>query len=51
MNKRTKIIIGVLLGLTIIGGIYYFYNKNKVEKPLTIVQKKNREILIKNTDL
>jgi hypothetical protein len=50
MNKRTKIIIGVLLGLTIIGGIYYYYNKKKVEQPLTVVQKKNREIIIKNLD-
>ena len=51
MNKRTKIIIGILLGLTIIGGIYYFYNKKKVEQPLTLLQKENREILIKNMDL
>ncbi len=51
MDKRTKIIIGVIVGLTIIGGIYYFYNKKKEEKPLTLTQKENREILIKNLDL
>ena len=50
MNKRTKIIIGVILGLTIIGAIYYFYNKSKVEQPLTSVQKENRKILINNMD-
>lgn len=51
MTKRTKIIIGVIVGLTIVGGIYYFYNKKKEEKPLTLAQKENREILIKNLDL
>ena len=51
MNKRTKIIIGVIVGLAVIGGLYYFLNKKKEEKPLTITQKANRDILINNTDL
>ncbi len=51
MDKKTKIIIGVILGLAVIGGVYYFLTKKKEEKPLTMTQKENREILIKNLDL
>jgi hypothetical protein len=50
MNRKAKILIGVLLGVGIIGGVYYFYKKNKKEKPLTFEQKGKRTILIINTD-
>lgn len=50
MNRKGKILIGVLLGVGLIGGVYYFYKKNKNEKPLTIQQKGKRTILIINTD-
>jgi hypothetical protein len=51
MNKRTKIIIGVILGVAVIGGIWYYYNKKKQEEPLTKLQKDARDILINNTDV
>jgi hypothetical protein len=51
MEKRTKIIIGVIVGLAIVGGLYYFMNNKKKEEPLTKAQKDNRDILIVNTDL
>jgi hypothetical protein len=51
MDKKTKIIIGVIVGLAVIGGIYYFYNKKKEGQPLTMAQKEDRDILINNTDL
>lgn len=51
MNKRTKIIIGVILGVAVIGGIWYYYNKKKKEEPLTKLQKDARDILINNTDV
>lgn len=50
MTKRTKIIIGVLAGIAIIGGVWYFYNYTKVNKKITIAQKKDRRIDIINTD-
>jgi hypothetical protein len=50
MNKKAKILIGIVLGVAVFGGIYYFYKKRKVEKPLTIDQKDNRTIVIINTD-
>ncbi len=50
MNKRTKIIISLVLGVAVIGGIYYLYQKRAKSQPLTLEQKKNRNIVIINTD-
>lgn len=50
MNKRTKIIISIILGVAVVGGIYYLYQKRAKSQPLTLEQKKNRNIVIINTD-
>ena len=50
MEKKTKVILGVLLGVAVIGGVWYYYNYVRPNKQLTASQKENIQIEIINTD-
>jgi hypothetical protein len=51
MEKNKKIMIAVILGVIVIGGVWYYYNYVRPNKKLTASQKENRNIEIINTDL
>lgn len=51
MTRRTKIILSLIVGVAVVGGVWYYYKRSKENKAITKSQKENRNIQIVNTDV